>query len=178
MGEGFIKSKALDDRVGCAILIEMINSDTEYDLYFSFSTREEVGSGASAAAFNIKPDYALVLETTTAADIYPAKGDERVCVCGKGPVISFMDRGTVYDRDMYKMIFDIAKTNNIPCQPKTRVAGGNNARQIHVSAGGVRTAAISVPCRYIHSASDMLKFSDVIETSKLVKAVVNKLAND
>ncbi|MCR5151489.1 MAG: M42 family peptidase, partial [Clostridiales bacterium] len=74
MGEGFIKSKALDDRVGCSILIDMINSNTEYDLYFSFSTREEVGSGACVAAFNIKPDYALVLETTTAADIHPAKG--------------------------------------------------------------------------------------------------------
>ena len=73
-----------------------------------------------------------------------------------------MDRGTVYDRGLYSLAFDTAKANNIAVQTKTLVAGGNDSGSIHVSRGGIRTCAISVPCRYLHSPSRVIKENDNI----------------
>ena len=176
-GNGFIKSKALDDRAGCAILIEMIKSELEYDAWFSFSVQEEIGTrGAQTAAFTIAPDYAIVVETTTAADISGVKDEKRVCLCGKGSVVSFMDRSTLYSRELFDKAFEIAEKNGIACQPKTLVAGGNDAGAIHKSRGGVKVLTVSVPCRYLHSPSCVIKYSDVEESLKLIKAMAEELA--
>ena len=176
-GNGFIKSKALDDRVGCAILIEMIRSELEYDAWFSFSVQEEIGTrGAQTAAFTIAPDYAIVVETTTAADISGVKEEKKVCICGKGGVVSFMDRSTLYNRELFDKAFEIAKANGIACQPKTLVAGGNDAGAIHKSRGGVKVLTVSVPCRYLHSPSGVIKYSDVEESLKLIKAMAEEFA--
>ena len=176
-GNGFIKSKALDDRAGCAILIEMIKSELEYDAWFSFSVQEEIGTrGAQTAAFTLAPDYAIVVETTTAADISGVKDEKRVCLCGKGGVVSFMDRSTLYSRELFDKAFEIAEKNGIACQPKTLVSGGNDAGAIHKSRGGVKVLTVSVPCRYLHSPSCVIKYSDVEESLKLIKAMAEELA--
>ena len=176
-GNGFIKSKALDDRVGCAILIEMIKSELEYDAWFSFSVQEEIGTrGAQTAAFTLAPDYAIVVETTTAADISGVKDDKRVCICGKGGTVSFMDRSTLYSRELFDKAFEIAEKNGIACQPKTLVAGGNDAGAIHKSRGGVKVLTVSVPCRYLHSPSCVIKYGDVEESLKLIKAMAEEIA--
>lgn len=176
-GDGFIKGKALDDRAGCAIMIDMINSELLYDTYFTFNVQEEVGlRGATASAYSVSPDYAIVIETTTACDISGVAKDKEVCNLKAGPVISFMDRSTIYDRGLYKMAFDIAKENNIKIQPKRMVAGGNEAGIIHKSAGGVKTLAVSMPCRYLHSASCVLNEQDIKETSKLIFKLAEKMA--
>lgn len=176
-GNGFIKSKALDDRAGCAILINMIQSELEYDAWFSFSVQEEIGTrGAQASAFSIAPDYAIVVETTTAADISGVKDEKRVCICGKGGTVSFMDRSTLYSRELFDKAFEIAEKNGIACQPKTLVAGGNDAGAIHKSRGGVKVLTVSVPCRYLHSPSCVIKYSDVEESLKLIKAMAEEMA--
>lgn len=176
-GDGFVKGKALDDRVGCAILIEMIRSELEYDAWFSFSTQEEIGTrGAQTAAYNIAPDYAIVVETTTAADISGVKDEKRVCICGKGGAVSFMDRRTIYSRELFDKAFEVAKENGIVCQPKTLVAGGNDAGAIHKSRGGVKVLTVSVPCRYLHSPSCVIKYSDVEESLKLIRAMAEEFA--
>ena len=176
-GNGFVKAKALDDRAGCAILIEMIRSELEYDAWFSFSVQEEIGTrGAQTAAFNIAPDYAIVVETTTAADISGVKDDKRVCICGKGGTVSFMDRSTIYDKTLFNKAFEIAKEKDFLCQPKTVVAGGNDAGAIHKSRGGVKTLTVSVPCRYLHSPSCVIKYDDVEESLKLIKALAEDFA--
>ncbi len=154
IGDSKIKSKAIDDRFGCAVLLDMIESETEYDAYFAFLVQEEVGlRGAGVAAYSVDPDYAIVLEATTAADVAGVKKEDRVCALSGGAVVSFMDRSTVYDRTLFKRAFELAKENNILCQTKTTVAGGNDAGAIHKSGGGVRTLTVSLPCRYIHSAA-------------------------
>ena len=90
-GEGFIKAKALDDRIGCMLMIELINSTLEYDTYFCFNVQEEVGlRGSKCTSFDIQPDISVILESTTAADLCGVTGGDRVCVLGDGPVISFM----------------------------------------------------------------------------------------
>lgn len=168
-GEGFIKSKALDDRFGCSLMLDMISTELPYDLTFSFSVQEEIGTrGASCMAFSENPDYVIVIETTTAADIPDVPSEKKVCLLGDGAVVSFMDSGTLYDKDLYEKAFEIAEKNNIKCQTKTVVAGGNNAAAIHKSRGGIKTLAISAPTRYIHSPSCVVKRDDIEAVSKLV----------
>ena len=173
-GDGFVKGKAIDDRAGCLIMMDMINGEPEYDAWYAFTVQEEVGTrGAKAAAFTVAPDIAIVLETTTACDIAGTSGAKRVCELGKGAVVSYMDRGTVYDRKLYSLAFETAKANNIPVQTKTLVAGGNDSGAIHVSAGGVCTCAISVPCRYLHSPSCVIKLSDLEAVKKLAEKMLS-----
>lgn len=177
-GGDFIKSKAIDDRFGCALLLELIESELEYDTYFTFVVQEEIGlRGAAVASYTVNPDYAIVVEATTAADIPLSEGEKTVCKCGDGPVVSFMDKSTIYNKELYRLAFDTAKENNIPCQTKTMIAGGNDAGAIHISRGGVKTMAVSVPCRYIHSPSCVTNKKDMINSLKLVKLVLNKLYN-
>ena len=110
--ETAIITKALDDRAGCLVLIDMIRSEIPYDMYFSFVVQEEVGlRGAKTAAYTVDPDYAIVVETTTAADIPGNDDSKKVCRLGEGAVISFMDRHTIYDRELYKKLYIIQKLN-------------------------------------------------------------------
>lgn len=176
-GDGFIKGKALDDRAGCLIMMDMINGGLEYDAWFAFTVQEEVGTrGAKAAAFTVAPDISIVLETTTACDISGVSGDKRVCELGGGAVVSFMDRGTVYDRELYRLAFELAEQNGIPVQTKTLVAGGNDSGAIHVSRGGVRTCALSLPCRYLHSPSCVIKESDYGAVRSLAEKMLTAAA--
>lgn len=176
-GDGFIKGKAIDDRAGCLIMMDMINSELPYDMWFAFTVQEEVGTrGAKAASFAIEPDIALVLETTTACDIAGVGGDKRVCQLGRGCVISYMDRSTIYNKVLYKLAFDTAERIGVSAQTKTVVAGGNDSGAIHVSRGGVRTCALSVPCRYLHSPSCVIKMSDFEATKALAVAMAEACA--
>ncbi len=177
-GDGFIKGRALDDRAGCAILIDMIKSDLPYDMYFNFAAGEEVGFGIAATAFyKIQPDYAIVVETTTAADLADVPENKRVCELGKGGVISFMDRRTVYPKELFDKALELAKKHGIKAQVKSAVAGGNNAGVIHKTAGGIKTITVSLPCRYLHSPSCVLKVEDISESAKLIRVLAEELAN-
>ncbi len=175
-GDGLIKAKALDDRAGCAVMIKMIQSKLEYDTYFVFTTQEEVGArGATVATFSVNPDFAIVLEATTAADIAGVDKYDEVCKLKYGPVISFMDRGTVYDRELFALALETASKNNIKAQVKTKVAGGNDSQVVHKSRGGVRTVSMSMPCRYLHSASCVLDKSDIHSTFELAMKLSEEL---
>ena len=175
-GDGFIKSKALDDRIGCMLMIELINSDLEYDTYFCFNVQEEVGlRGSGCSAYAVKPDVAVILESTTAADIDGVTGGDKCCVLGKGPVVSFMDGRTIYDKQIFDLAFEIAKENNIKIQTKTKIAGGNDAGAIQKSGAGCRVAAVSLPCRYIHSGSSVVKIGDIEETLRFLPLFLSKL---
>lgn len=175
-GNGFMAGKALDDRVGCAIMLYLINKEIAYDCTFVFAVQEEIGTrGAAASAYSVKPDFAVVLETTTACDISGVKGEKQVCRLGEGPVVSFMDRSTLYDKELFDLGFETAKEIGVKCQTKTVVAGGNDSGAIHKAAGGIRTMAVSVPCRYLHSPSCVIKESDMADTLKLTEALINKL---
>lgn len=177
-GDGYVKCKAIDDRAGCAIMLRLIDEGVPCDTYFTFVVQEEIGlRGATCVAYTVAPDYAVVLEATTAADIPSASGADRVCELGKGPVVSFMDRHTMYDKELYRLAFETASENGLPCQTKTRVAGGNDAGAIHVSRGGVRTCAVSLPCRYLHSPSCVIKREDFENAYTLTKLMLDRIYN-
>ncbi len=170
-----VKSKALDDRIGCAILIKLLKEYDEYDFYAVFSTQEEVGlRGAKVSTFSVNPDFAIALDSTTAADIAGSSPENVVCEQGKGPAVSFMDKATVYD----KLLYDAAINSGITCQPKTFISGGNNAGSIHLSRSGVRTLAISAPCRYIHTANSIVNISDIENMYKLTEYMLKNIANE
>ena len=165
-----ILSKALDDRIGCAILITLLKEESEYDFYATFTVQEELGvRGAKTAAFSVNPEAAIVLEGTTAADIADVPAHKQVCKLGDGVAVSFMDRATVYDRAYY----DAAIKSGLTCQTKRAVTGGNNSGAIHINREGVRTIALSVPCRYIHSASSVCDKRDIESAYKLAKYMIN-----
>lgn len=177
-GNGLVKGKALDDRAGCAILIDIITGETEYDLNFSFVVQEEIGlRGAKCAAYSVAPDFSVVVEATTAADIHGVSSDKQVCKVGDGAVISFMDGRTVYDKGMYKTAFELAKDNNIKLQVKKAVAGGNDAGAIHTSRNGVRTLAVSLACRYLHAPAGVISIEDMQSSKDIVLAVAEKAAS-
>lgn len=176
-GDGYVKGKALDDRAGCLALIDMINGEPEYDAWYVFTVQEEIGArGAKAAVETVDPDLAIVLETTTACDIAGVSGAKKVCELGRGAVVSYMDRGTVYDRGLYALALEVAKENSIPVQTKTLIAGGNDSGAIYVGSGGVRTCAFSVPCRYLHSPSCVFKMSDYYAVRALAEKMLSAVA--
>lgn len=174
---GRFKARALDDRIGCALLLELASEVPAYDIFLAFTVQEEVGlRGAKTAAYGIEPDIAVVIDATTAADTVGVGEDKQVCKMGAGPVISFMDNHTLYDKPLFDLVFAVAAKNGISAQTKTMVAGGNDAGAIHGSRAGVRTTAISLPCRYLHSPSCVLAQTDVANTAKLLKALISVLA--
>lgn len=176
-GDGLIRARAIDDRAGCAILLEMMKEEPEYDMIYTFTVQEEVGlRGAKTAAFGAAPAAAIVLEATTAADLSGVPEESRVCKVGGGAAISFMDRSTLYDPVYYKAALALGAEKGIACQPKAAVAGGNNAGAIHKSGKGVRTLSISIPCRYLHSPYCVAALSDMEAAAALAREAALRIA--
>ena len=177
-----VKSKALDDRMGCAALIEVLRSLHEnppacdLDLYACFTVREEIGlSGAKTAAERIRPNFALVLETTAVGDVAEGAPAKRVADVGQGGALSLMDRATIYDRPFVDFLLDTAKAEGIAAQVKRYVSGGNDAGKIHKTGTGVRVAALSVPTRYLHSPACVASLADYEAVRDLCEAAVRNL---
>lgn len=176
-GDGMFKAKAIDDRVGCAVMLKLIEEDLPMDCTFVFSVQEEVGTrGAFGAAFSVTPEIALVLEGTTAADLPGTDGHKRVAVPGKGPVLSFMDGGTVYDRGLFELLRDLAVKNGIPWQTKNYASGGTDASAIQRTKDGVRVAALSAPVRYLHAPSGVACVRDFDHMHALAKKFIEAVA--
>ncbi len=176
-GEGCIKAKALDDRVGCAAMIKLIESELPCDCTFAFTVQEEVGTrGAKIVSARIEPNIAIVLEGTTAADLPEVNAGQQVCKLGDGLVIPFMDKGTIYSRTLYKTVTKLADSAQIPWQTKTMIAGGTDASVIQRSGTGVETIAISAPIRNIHSPACVTKISDFERMPELVFALLENLS--
>lgn len=169
-------AKALDDRAGCALLLRLAHTQPEYDITLVFTVQEEIGlRGAVTAAYAAQPEIAVVVDSTTAADSAGVPSDKQVCRMGDGPVVSFMDRQTMYDPALYTYIRDLAEKHGIPTQTKTMVAGGNDAGAFQRAKEGAYVAAVSLPCRYIHSPSCVLKEQDITDTYRLLELLLNTL---
>lgn len=174
-GNNLVRAKALDDRLGCQILTELIKEDIPFDTYFVFTVMEEIGCvGAGPAAFDIKPDYSIVVEGTTAADISCDKSKSAVCRVGGGPVISFRDGATVYDKNFMDMTIQAANDNGIKYQLKQAVAGANDSCSIQRAGAGSSAIAISVAVRYLHTAMSVASLDDIDNTKRLVKALLEQ----
>lgn len=178
-GDGMLKAKAIDDRAGCAIMLDLIRQELPMDVTFAFTVQEEVGTrGAFGAAFSVTPEIGLVLETTTAANLPDVEPHRQVCTPGKGPVISYMDGGTIYDRTLFEKLRDLAEANDIPWQTKEYIAGGNDARTIQRTKSGVRVAAISAAVRYLHAPASVGSVKDFEYMKQLVALFLDDLSQE
>ena len=161
----YVKCKALDDRLGCAVLIEVLRAVVDkrlpLDLWFCFTVREEIGrSGAGVVSNRLAPDVAIILETTAIADVADVDPSRRVATVGEGGVLSLMDRGTIYDRALIDAALETGKTHGIPVQVKRYVSGGNDAARVQRSGTGVRCMALSAPTRYLHAPVSVAALKD------------------
>lgn len=175
----FIKGKAIDDRLGCADMLYVLEGikgkELPVDAYFCFTVREEIGlSGARTAAQTIAPAYSVVLESTAVADLPSVPENSRVATLGQGGAISLRDRSTIYDRGFVDFALKLAEKKEIPVQLKRYVSGGNDAGHIHKSGSGVKALAISAPSRYIHSPACVVSKKDYLSMGELLYAIVTE----
>lgn len=172
LGSDCFKARALDDRVGCAVLLCLLESETmPIDCWFVFTVQEEVGTrGAKIAAQRLEAEVALVLEGTTAADLPSLSGGKEICKLGEGVVIPFMDKGAIYDRQLYAMLTGLAEEKKIPWQTKRQIAGGTDGSAIQKSGSGVKTAVAAIPIRNIHTPVSIGRIDEMEMLLQLAKA--------
>ena len=176
-GDGMLKAKAIDDRVGCAVMVKLLEEELPMDCTFAFTVMEEVGTrGAFGAAFSVKPEIALVLEGTTAADVPALSEDRQVCWPGRGPVLAWMDGGAIYDRALFERLRALAEKNGLPWQMKHYVSGGTDAKAVQGTGSGVRVAGISAAVRYLHAPNSVCSLSDVENMLALARLFIRDLA--
>lgn len=174
-GEGFAVSKALDDRVGCHTMLRLMQNKYPVDVSYCFVTGEEVGlRGSQGAAYRVKAPVALVLEGTAANDLGDVKPQAQVANPGKGVAVSFMDGASIADRGLFKKMLELGEKEKIAYQVKRACTGGNDAGSFQRSGAGAKTVVLSVPCRYIHSASNVCALSDVEAQYSLADAFLRQ----
>lgn len=168
-----VASKSMDDRIGVAVAIQAIKriKKPKNDLYFVFTTQEEVGTrGAGTAAFGIDPDLAFAIDVTVAGDT-PAYKKIDVHL-GKGPAIKIKDFWMISDQRIVRWMEQTAFRLNIPFQREVLLAGSTDARAIQVSRAGVPSGCISIPCRYVHSTVEMVDMDDVENAVNLIAGML------
>ncbi|MBL8165659.1 MAG: M42 family metallopeptidase [Anaerolineae bacterium] len=187
IGETMLRGKAFDDRVGCSLLVDVLQGGPyPVDVLAAFTVQEEIGlRGARVAAQTMQPDVALALEGTTANDIPNplAEADDEAennpaCRLGAGPTLTVMDRSLIVNPRLLNFLRQTAERHGIPYQLKTQLGGGTDAGSIHTSGVGVMSGVISVPCRYIHSPHAYLNRDDYANTLKLLQAFLRDLTWD
>lgn len=175
-GEGLVKGKAFDDRMGCLILMEALKESYNADIYGVFAVQEEVGErGAFIASLNVKGDIGIALEGTICADMPNIPKHLSATEVGKGPAISIMDRTSIFDTDIAQDLMELGNELGIIHQRRKAIAGGNDAATFHGTGEGAKIATLSVPCRYIHSAVSVASKSDITNTIKLLVAYLKTL---
>jgi putative aminopeptidase FrvX len=170
-------AKAMDDRIAVVVMIEALRQlkTTPHEIYFVFTTQEEVGvRGATTAAYGIDPDLGLAIDVTGTGDT--PKGLVMEISLGKGPAIKVKDAGMIADPRVVDWMVKAAEKAKIPYQLEVLERGGTDARAIQLTRAGVPAGCLSIPCRYVHSPSEMVDIHDVENAIKLlVELLENKI---
>ncbi len=168
-------SKAMDDRISVAVLVETLRrlGSSPNELYFVFSTQEEVGlRGATTAAYGVDPDLGVAVDVTGTGDT--PKGSRMEVGLGKGPAIKVRDGGMLSDPRVVRWMVDAAEAQGLPYQLEVLEGGTTDARAIQLARAGVPTGCVSIPTRYIHSPSEMVDVNDVENAVKLLVALLSE----
>ncbi len=166
-----LTGKALDNRAGCAVLIKTLQelAAGPNDIYAVFTVQEELGTrGAKTSAYGIEPDLGLAVDVTLVGDT-PKAPTNAVCL-GKGPTIKVKDALVMAHPQVKQALVEVAKSNAIPYQFEILDTGGTDAGPIHLSKSGVRSGGVSVPCRYVHTPTEMVSLTDLEHAVSLLKA--------
>ena len=169
-------SKAMDDRIGTAVLIETLRllNKTPNQVHFVFSVQEEVGlRGATTAAYGLDPDVGIAVDVTRSGDT--PKGIKMEVSLGAGPAVKVRDSGMLSDPRVVTWMVNTAEKTKIPYQMEVLEAGTTDARAIQLSRAGVPAGCISIPCRYVHAPSEMVDYNDVQNAVKLLHTLVKNV---
>lgn len=170
-----LTSKAMDDRIGCAVLIQAMRDldATPHELYFCFSSQEEVGlRGAATGAFGISPDVGIAVDVTGAGDT-PEPQSKMATELGAGPAIKVKDGGMLATPWVKEWMVRTAEANGIPYQLEVLPGGTTDARAIQTTQAGIPAGCLSIVTRYIHSPSETVSYSDVLNSVKLLVALLS-----
>ena len=168
---GLLCAKALDDCIGCAILLELLQEDYGCDLWAAFTVQEELGlRGAMATAHRAEPALALVLEGTTANDLPELSPPKAVTRVGGGAALTVMDARTLALPEMVAALIKTAQRHAIPYQLRQGTKGGTDGGAIHQACCGCPVGGVSVPCRYIHSPNSLASPADIRAAYELARA--------
>ncbi len=175
-----IFAKSIDDRVGVAILIELLkNSLPNVDLCLSFSVQEEIGArGAQVAAYHFDPQIAIAVDATPANDMPIYDGSENIFYntqLGHGPAVYTFDSGTLNDPRLINFLVETAKSSRFPYQLRQPGGGGTDAGGIHLVRAGIPTVSVSVPHRYTHSAISVSRVDDWKNTLALLHTALGRI---
>lgn len=179
IGAGCAKGKAFDDRLGCAVLIELLQRNCDLPLYAAFTVQEEVGlRGASVVAHDLdpKPDLAIIFEGTTASDVPNMSEHHYSTSLGQGPAISLMDRSMIANKQIVQGLVETASEQGIKYQFRRTNFGGTDAGRIGLTKEGIPASVISVPCRYIHAPVSLMNLEDYQNVIKLADHYLQKIA--
>jgi putative aminopeptidase FrvX len=166
-------AKSMDDRIGCAVLIETLRTlkTSPHELYFAFTTQEEVGMrGAITSTFGIDPDIGLAVDVTMTGDT--PKSKPMAVSLGRGPAIKVKDSGMLADPRIVEWMYSTAEKRRIPYQREVLEGGTTDARAIQMTRSGVLAGCLSIPCRYVHSPSELVDYEDVQNAVKLMVALL------
>lgn len=176
LANDIISSPYLDNRVSCAVLIEVLRSlkTLQYDAYFVFTTQEEVGlRGAKAAAFGIMPDLGIAIDVTGTGDIINPAHIMSVKL-GAGPTVKIKDASVICSPMVRRLLEQTAEKHQIPYQPEILEYGGTDTASIQLTGAGIPAGCISIPTRYIHSMSETCSMSDVENAARLLTALLEE----
>jgi endoglucanase len=170
-------AKSMDDRIGCVVAIEamrrLAGKKTGHELYFVFTTQEEVGvRGARTAAFGINPDYGIALDVTSTGDVPKEKSP--AVKLGYGAAIKVVDVMHIVPPALKALLIKRAQEAQIPYQLEILTVGSTDAAAIQVTAAGIPSAVISIPCRFVHTTSETVDVNDVQACVDLLVEVVSK----
>jgi endoglucanase len=163
----------MDDRAGVAVLIETMRSlkSTPYDIYFVFTTQEELGTrGATTAAFGVDPDIGLAVDVTLAGDTPGSIKMEMKLGCG--PCIKIRDTMMLADSRVVDWMVRAAEKARIPYQREVLLVGSTDAHTMQLTRAGVAAGGLSIPVRYNHSSSEMVDYEDLINSVKLLTSLL------
>lgn len=166
---GMISGKAMDDRAGCAVAIEVLKNlpEIENEVYFVFTVQEELGlRGARTAAYQIMPDIAIAIDVTLTGDIPECRLMEVSCC--KGPAIKIKDRSIISHPEVKRLLEESARQAGIPFQYEILEHGGSDPGAIHLAGRGIPSGAVSIPCRYVHTPIETVSVDDLNNAVKLI----------
>jgi putative aminopeptidase FrvX len=180
LGEKKIMAKAIDNRVGCCLfmnLIEELWGKVHNNTVYGVGTvQEEVGlRGAGTSAHIIKPDICLTIDVTIATDMPGLEKEEPEIKLGNGPVLTLADATVIGNRKLRNFVIDTAKGKNLPLQFNTMMGGGTDGGAIHKTGPGVPTVVLSIPTRYIHSHYSIFDYDDYETALQLLLSLVKGL---
>lgn len=174
MADGkFISGKALDDRIGCYIVLELAKKlkNSKSEIYYVFTVQEEIGLyGAKTSLYSIDPEYAIVVDVTEADD-GRLHGGHGKCV-GHGPVVVYKDAEMITTKCINDWLMKAAKKLKIEVQPDVGNFGTTDALSVSVSKGGIPCTAVGVPVRNIHSTTSVASKQDIKDAISIIYEVV------